>query len=112
MDFDLNVLNALLETALLAFVAVAAFGLRGLISIGLKVLERKLGESNFLMLKEFATTMVSSLEQNPAFAEYAGEKKKELAMIAINQWCTNLNIPLDNALIDRVIEEAVKQLKG
>ena len=112
MDFDLNVLNALLETALLALVAVLAFGLRGLISLGFKVLERKMGESNFLMLKEFAVTMASSLEQNPAFADYAGEKKKELAIVAITQWCKDLGIPVDVELIDRVIEEAVKHLKG
>jgi cytidylate kinase len=59
-------------------------------------------------LKSAAQTAVRFVEQSPVFKNFDGAKKKELAIIDINQYCQAHNIPVTSATVDKVTEEAVQ----
>ena len=58
----------------------------------------------------YATTIVKFLEQSPIYKSFDGEKKKELAKVAVVQWAKTNNLPIDEALFDKFIEAAVQEM--
>ena len=107
-----ELLQKLIEVVALVVISVLGYGLKKLVTIGEVYLDAKLGASKMDMLKGFATTVVRALEQSPAYAQWDGAKKKENALVAIANFAEKNNIPVDNAFLDHVLEEAVSVMKS
>ena len=105
---DPKLIQNLIVDVILLLVGVAAFGLRSLIQVGVVYLQAKLGDRNFNTLLSYADMTVRFIEQSPAFQELTGDKKKELAIIELLKFCESHKLPVDRALIDKVIESAVQ----
>ncbi len=105
---DPQLIQNLIVDVILALVGVAAFAARGLIQVGIVYLRGKIGDRNFDSLMSYADMTVRFIEQAPAFQELTGDKKKELAIVEILKFCEEYKLPVDRALIDKVIESAVQ----
>jgi hypothetical protein len=99
--------QGLLFAVISAVIVLATFAAKRLIVVGQLYLEQKLGAATYGFLKDYATTTVRFLAQQPALKELAGEEKKQMAVAEIVAWCQSKGIPLDPPLIDKLIEEAV-----
>ena len=108
---DATVFQQLVSAVVLAIVSLIAYALKGLVSVGITYLQKKIGQSNFELLQGFTKTIVSFFEQSPVFREMLGEEKKQRAILEITQFCAAHNLPIDHELIDKLIEEAVLQVK-
>lgn len=105
---DPQLVQNLIVDVILALVGLVAFSARGLVQVGINYLNQKLGNTNFESLVQYAGMTVRFIEQSPAFQELTGDKKKELAIIEILKFCEKEKLPVDRALIDKVIESAVQ----
>lgn len=101
----------LLYAVVTASVGLIAFVARGLITIGIEYLKVKVGNEKFTALSMFAQTVVRFLEQSNVFEALDGDKKKELAIVAITQYAEAHNLPIDRELIDKIIEASVRIVK-
>ncbi len=105
---DPQLIQNLIVDVILALVGIAAFAARGLVQVGIEYLHAKLGDQNFQSLLGYADMTVRFVEQSPAFQDLTGDKKKELAIIELLKFCEAKKLPVDRALIDKVIESAVQ----
>lgn len=105
-------LQQILLALALAVVSILGYGLRQLVQIGIEYLRAKLGESGFLQLRAVADTAVKMLEQSPAFQNFDGAKKKELATLWLLDYAEKNHLPVDRELIDKVIEAAVHEMNA
>ncbi len=108
---DPQVFQQLVAAVVLAIVSILAFLLKGLVQIGINYLQNKLGQTNFQLLQGFVGATVAFLEQSPAFQNLVGEEKKQRAIAEIVKFCEDHKLPIDDALIDKLIEQAVFQFK-
>ena len=106
-----ELVQKLIEIVFLIVVSILGYGAKKLVSMGETYLDAKLGAANFGLLKSFATTVVRGIEQSPAYKTWDGAKKKETAMVAIADFADDHGIPVDDAFLDHVLEEAVKEMK-
>jgi len=104
-------LQDLLSALVIALITVAIYFIRLGVNKAITYFNVKIGESNTVMLKDMAVTIVKALQQSPAFESLGGEQKKELAIIQMSQWAGKHNLPFDHDYIDRLIEEAVLTMK-
>jgi hypothetical protein len=105
-----EILQQLILAAALAVVSLLAWAMRELIAVGIAYLRSKLGETEYNRLRGYAGDVVKALEQSPIYTSFDGAKKKELAKVAVVQWAKAHNLPIDEALIDKFIEAAVKEM--
>lgn len=110
-------MNQELVTQLILALALAIIGLlgyagRALVQVGIAYLTTKLGQTNFQRLRDFAGTVVRAVEQSPIYSDLAGEKKKELAIVAVMQFAEKYKLPIDRADIDKFIEAAVQEMNA
>jgi hypothetical protein len=108
---DPQVFQQLVLAVILAIVSLLAYALKGLVSVGISYLQNKLGQTNFQLLQSFVGATVSFLEQSPAFQSVVGEEKKQRAISEIVKFCEDHKLPVDEALIDKLVEQAVFQFK-
>ena len=107
-----EIFQQLILAVALAIVSLIAFAFRSLLSLGITYLRAKLGESNFQRARDYADVVVKMLEQSPAFSQFDGAKKKELAILSVLQWSEKNHLPIDRELCDKVIEAAVQELNA
>lgn len=107
-----EIMQQLVLAAALAIVSFLAFALRSLFQVGLEYLRARLGQTNYDRLQSFSLVVVKALEQSPVYKELAGEKKYELAKVAILQYAEEHRLPIDDALVDKFIEASVKEVKA
>ena len=107
-----DIFQQILLAFALTLVSILAFFLRSLVQIGVEYLRAKLGESGFQQLRGYADVVVKMLEQSPAFQNFDGAKKKELAILSIIQYAEKNNLPIDRELIEKVIEAAVQEMNA
>lgn len=88
-------------------IALAAFGA----TLAKQYVASKTNEASFAFLKSQAATAVKWLEQSPAFTGEEGAKKKEAAVMLILQVADKAGIPMTHELADKLIEEAVFDMK-
>ena len=62
--------------------------------MGLKYLETKWGSEKFAHAKEIAATIVRSLEQTHAYSNLSGAKKKEIAILQVQEWAKAAKIDI------------------
>lgn len=72
----------------------------------------KMSAEQWAFAKAFATSAVKFLEQSPAFSGEEGAHKKALAVAYLLQAADAAGIPLDEEQADKLIEEAVFDMKG
>ena len=101
----------LIEAVALVMISLLGFGARRLVVIGEQYLNAKIGVSKTEMLKGYALTVVRALEQSPAYREWDGAKKKEMGLVALQNYAQQHGIPADAIFFSHVIEEAVKLMK-
>jgi hypothetical protein len=111
MEQVTGALQGLLVAVIIAIITLLGFALKRFETVAQLYLEQKLGSATYAFVKQYAVTTVHWLEQQPAFKDLTGEQKKEEAVDAVVVWCITHNIPVDHALIDKLIEEAVKAMK-
>jgi hypothetical protein len=105
-----EIVSQLILAVALAIVSLLGFAIRELVKIGIAYLKSKLGQSEYDRMLSFATTVVKSIEQTPIYKDLTGEKKKELARVAVVQFAKQHGLPIDEALFDKFIEAAVKEM--
>jgi hypothetical protein len=88
-------------------IALAAYGA----TLAKQYVASKTSETSFAFLKAQAATAVKWLEQSPAFTGAEGARKKEAAVVFIMQIADKAGIPMTHELADRLIEEAVFDMK-
>lgn len=107
-----DIFQQLILAVALAIVSLIAFALQGLITVGITYLRSRIGETNFQRVRSYADVVVKMLEQSPVFKSFDGEKKKELAVLAVLQFAEKNRLPVDRELIDRFIEAAVQEMNA
>lgn len=107
-----DIFQQLILAVVLAIVSLVFWALREFIGVGIVYLKARLGQTNYERLVAFASMAVKAFEQSPIYKDLAGEKKKELVKIAILQYSQEHNLPLDDTLIDKIIEAAVQEMKA
>ena len=105
-------IHTLIDAILLALVTIIVFGLKTLTQVAITWLKSKIGDSNTVMLKDLASTVVRFLAQSPAFEAMELDEKKEYAIVWLSQKCAELNLPFTHDDIDKFIEEAVQIYKS
>jgi hypothetical protein len=108
---DPVVFQQLVVAVAVAIVSLVAFAFRGLVSVGITYLQNKVGQSGYEMIQGFVKTVVSFFEQSPVFKDLMGEEKKQRVILEVVKFCQDHNLPIDHELIDKLIEEAVLQVK-
>ena len=108
-DFITPQMIAVLVSALMAIAtAVAAYG----VNVAKLYLESKMSVNQWDFLKSQASTAVKYLEQSPAFSGEEGAKKKQAAVMYMLDVCEKAKIPMTFDLADKLIEEAVHDMKA
>ena len=98
----------LISATLAVFTALAAYG-----TSMLKVyLTSKTTASQWNFVKSQAATAVKWLEQSPAFSGTEGAKKKEIVVMYLLDIAQKAGIPMDHTVADKLIEEAVHDMKS
>jgi len=105
-------LQGLLTAVVIGIVTLLSLAARKLFILAHQYLEQKLGLDAFTFLKAYVNTTVRFLEQQPFFTDLTGADKRLLAIKDIATWCENNKIPVDEAMIEHLIEEAVKVMNG
>jgi len=105
---DPEIVNQIILAVLTGVISVFFLGVSGLVKMGLKYLETKWGSEKFAHAKEIAATIVRSLEQTHAYSNLSGAKKKEIAILQVQEWAKAAKIDLSYEDTDRLIEEAVQ----
>ncbi len=107
-----EILSQLILAVGLAVVSLFFWGLRELVKLGIEYLKSKLGQANYERVRTFAELAVKAIEQTPMYKDFTGDKKKELAKVAVVQWAQQHNLPIDDALFDKFIEAAVQEMNS
>jgi hypothetical protein len=107
-----EIFQQLILAVALAIVSLLCFAMRELITLGIAYLRAKLGQTQYDRVRAFADTIVKAVEQSPIYQDFTGDKKKELARVAVVQFAKEHNLPIDEALFDKFIEAAVKEMNG
>ncbi len=107
-----EILQQLILAVALAIVSLVFWALREFIKVGIAYLKSKLGETEYNRVRGYAADVVKFLEQSPVYTNFDGEKKKELAKVAVVQWAQQHNLPIDDALFDKFIEAAVQEMNS
>jgi kynurenine formamidase len=108
-DFITPEMVANLVFALGAIVtAVAAYG----VNIVKMYLESKTSVAQWDFMKSQAATAVKWLEQSPAWSAEEGAKKKQAAVMFVMSVAGKYKIPMTAELADKLIEEAVLDVKA
>jgi len=107
-----EILQQLILAVSLAIVSLVFWAIRELVKVGIAYLRAKLGQTNYERLRQYADMAVKAIEQTPIYKDFAGEKKKELARVAVVQFAQKHNLPIDEALFDKFIEAAVKEMNS
>ena len=110
MDQELVV--RLIEIVVLALVGVLALGARGLVTVGIKYLEGKVGVDNFATAQSFVMTIVRAVEQSPEFRDLLGSEKKEQVILRVSQWLQDSGIAISEEQLDKLIESAVQIMQA
>lgn len=76
------------------------------------LLQERIGSEQFALWKETAALIVRSIEQSPAYSEFASQEKKQKAMMELSNWFENRGIPVTVDLLDKLIEAAVQEMKS
>ena len=99
----------IIATVVTSAVGIIAFGARKLITVGVAYLESRIGVQAYDQLKTYASTIVRSLEQTPAYQTFAGDQKKEIAINYLSNYAVKLGLEnLPNGYISDIVEEAVQ----
>jgi len=102
-----TLLQAVLPLLLATIVGIGSFYLHKLNTY----LSGKAGADNWNFLKSLTGTVVSALEQSPAYQSWDGTKKKEAAMMQIIQLAAKYGIVITSDEISNLVEEAVQLMK-
>jgi LL-H family phage holin len=103
-----QMIGTLISACLAVFTALAAYG-----TSLLKVyLASKTTANQWDFVKSQAATAVKWLEQSPAFSGQEGAKKKEIAIMYMLDIAEKAGIPMDHTVADKLIEEAVHDMKS
>ena len=94
--------------AMTIFTALAAYGT----SLFKLYLQSKMSVAQWDFLKSQASTAVKAFEQSPAYSGLEGAKKKELAVYYILHQAEAAKIPMTYELADKLVEEAVHDMKS
>ena len=101
-------LQPLISALILAVIGSLSYFLKQAADMGIALMKAKLSASNVQLVRDMASTVVRSLEQNPAFKDLSGTLKKERSIVAVTDYAEGLGLPVDHAFIDKIIEEAVQ----
>jgi hypothetical protein len=107
-----DILQQLILAVALAIVSLVFWALRELVSLGITYLKSKIGQSQYERVMDFASMAVKAIEQTPIYQDFTGEKKKELARVAVVQFAQEHHLPIDEALFDKFIEASVKEMNA
>ena len=105
-----EIYQQILLAVLLGIVSLLGFALRQLILVGIAYLRARIGQAEYERVLEYARVTVKALEQTPVYKDFSGDKKKELARVAVMQFAKEHNLPIDDTLFDKFIEAAVKEM--
>ena len=107
-DFVTPDMVATLLTAFVSItVALAAYGANLLKAY----IASKVPANTLIFMKSQASTAVKWLEQSPAFSGAEGASKKQSAVVYLMHIAEQYKIPMTSELADKLIEEAVHDLK-
>ncbi len=107
-----ELIQKLIEIVALVIISILGYGMKKLVTMGEAYLDAKLGTSKVDLLKGFALTVVRALEQSPVYQNWDGAQKKENALVALASFAQKNDIPVDDAFLDHVLEEAVNVMKS
>jgi hypothetical protein len=108
---DPVLIENLTSALVLAVVGAIAYALRGLIAVGLKYLEGKIGADKVAEAKAFALMSVRVLKQSPVYEALDPARKKEMAVMWLTNFCQEKGMPYGYDFIDKLVEEAVHVMK-
>lgn len=109
---DQELLVRIIEIVVLALVGILAVGAKGLVSVGVKYLESKIGSDQFESAKSIISTVVRAIEQSPQYEDLLGSEKKEQVILRASQWLRDSGLNVSDELLDQLIEEAVQVMKS
>lgn len=109
---DQELLVRIVEIVVLAIVGILALGARGLVTVGIKYLENKVGVENFSTAQSMVMTVVRAVEQSPEFSELLGSAKKEQVILRASQWLQEAGIVVSEEQLDKLIESAVQIMQS
>jgi len=104
-------LQPLISALVLALVGTVSYFLKQLVDMGIVYMKAMLSASNVQLVRDMASTIVRSLEQNPAFSDLPGSLKKERSIVALTDYAEKIGLPVDHTFVDKTIEEAVQIMK-
>lgn len=93
-------------------VALAAVGVYAGYVFSVKYLKSKLSLEQFGLLEQIVDAVVRGLEQSGLQIPYTGEQKKMMATQLIKKLAADFSIPLNDTLLDALIEAAVQILNS
>ncbi|MCB2146578.1 MAG: phage holin family protein [Deltaproteobacteria bacterium] len=99
-----QLLTSLVLVVVTLLVYFVKLGLNSLI----KYLDAKIGGEKSAQLQTFVGSVVRFLEQTGAFKALDSGEKKAMAIVKITQYCEEHGLPVDEAYINVLIEEAVQ----
>jgi hypothetical protein len=108
----IGVIQNLLVAVVIAIITVIGFAAKKAIVLAGVYLEQKLGLATYTFVKDYVATTVRFVEQTPIFKELTGPEKKAQVMNEVASWCKARNIPVDAALIEKMVEEAVQVMNS
>ena len=107
-----EIYQQILLAVVLGIVSLLSFALQQLIVVGITYLRTRLGQAEYERVLDYARMTVKALEQTPVYKDFTGDKKKELARVAVVQFAKEHHLPIDEALFDKFIEAAVKEMNA
>ena len=107
-----QIFQSAISSLILAVIVVALLAAKSLLKLGNEYLLSKLNKTEYDTLQGLALTTVRYLNQSPVWQDVANEKKKEYAIGAVVEYADQIGLPVDHALVDKIIEEAVSIVKA
>ena len=101
-------IQPLISALIVCLVGVISYTLKKGADAGIAYVTAKLSATNVQLFRDMASTVVRSMEQNPAFKDLEGSLKKERSIIALTDYAKQIGLPVDAPFVDKMIEEAVQ----
>lgn len=103
-----ELVTELISVVALILVSVITYLLKKGVDYLMVYLEVKIGVEKVEMLKAQVETVVSFVEQNPAFSEWGGAQKKEYVLGSLQTFVEKYGLEISYEQLDRLLERAVQ----
>ena len=108
---DQQLLSNILLAVVTLVIGLLGYALRELIALGIAWLKTKISAERYEELLVQAGTVVSFLQQSPAWEETSKAELKSFALAKLQQWAIEHGYEFDWSAIDQAIEREVQIMK-